>query len=252
MPTQLTGRTASRLHTAATMADPVAATPAEAAMNLDTAYAVQRELAQLSGQRIAGYKIGLTSAAAQAQFSVDHPIAGFLTDTAVIASHDTVSLTGMIDPKVEIEFGFLLAEDVDGSATAADILAATRTLMLCLEIIDSRWSGGPGTVAMLVADNSSAARAVTVREIGVPDGLADAAVSATIGNTVLSGNARDVMGHPAQSVAWLAGHLATDGRRLAAGDLVLSGSLIAPQPIRPGDQVDADFGPLGTVSVRFG
>ena len=40
-----------------------------------------------------------------------------------------------------------------------------------------------------------------------------------------------------------------DGEALKAGDLVITGSLTTPVPAKPGDTVEADFGPLGAVSV---
>ena len=36
----------------------------------------------------------------------------------------------------------------------------------------------------------------------------------------------DVLGHPFHSVAWLATHLAAQGSRLRAGDIVMTGSVV--------------------------
>jgi 2-oxo-hept-3-ene-1,7-dioate hydratase len=60
-----------------------------------------------------------------------------------------------------------------------------------------------------------------------------------------------VLYHPANGVAWLANKLATYERALPAGHVVLSGSFIRPVPARAGDGFRADFGPLGTILLRF-
>jgi 2-keto-4-pentenoate hydratase len=46
----------------------------------------------------------------------------------------------------------------------------------------------------------------------------------------------------------LAKHL----ERLDAGDWIISGSLTPAVPVAIGDRIEADFGPLGRVSVTIG
>ncbi|MFJ9692471.1 hypothetical protein [Kitasatospora sp. NPDC101183] len=57
------------------------------------------------------------------------------------------------------------------------------------------------------------------------------------------------MGHPAESVACLVRILADFGTGITAGDLVLAGSWSGAVDLRPGQEVHADFGALGTVSL---
>jgi 2-oxo-hept-3-ene-1,7-dioate hydratase len=60
-----------------------------------------------------------------------------------------------------------------------------------------------------------------------------------------------VLGHPAHGPAWLANKLHPYGEVLEAGEIILGGSFTAPVPARAGDSFHVDFGPLGTISVRF-
>ena len=55
-------------------------------------YAVQAEVARLSGQRIAGWKIAATSVAGQRHIGVDGPLAGRLLANRVIEAGATVPL----------------------------------------------------------------------------------------------------------------------------------------------------------------
>jgi len=66
-----------------------------------------------------------------------------------------------------------------------------------------------------------------------------------------TGLAAGVLGHPATGVAWLANKIAPYDEELRAGDLVLSGSFTRPTTAQRGDTLHADFGSLGTISVRF-
>jgi len=58
-----------------------------------------------------------------------------------------------------------------------------------------------------------------------------------------------VMGHPLDSLAWLASNLAARGHGLKPGDLVAAGTCTGLHLLRPPSRVLADFGLLGT--VRF-
>ena len=46
------------------------------------------------------------------------------------------------------------------------------------------------------------------------------------GAAIGEGHGRDILGHPFNSVAWLAAHLAVRGESLAAGQIVMTGSVM--------------------------
>ncbi len=66
-----------------------------------------------------------------------------------------------------------------------------------------------------------------------------------------TGIAAGVMEHPGNAVAWLGNRLGQYGVGMDPGHLVLSGSFTRPVWADPGDELVADFGPLGTVAVAF-
>ena len=67
-----------------------------------------------------------------------------------------------------------------------------------------------------------------------------------------SGTGADVMGHPLEAVAWLANTLADHGHRLAAGQIVLTGS-VAPVIWIEGSPCQAEIAleALGTVLIKI-
>jgi 2-oxo-3-hexenedioate decarboxylase/2-keto-4-pentenoate hydratase len=65
------------------------------------------------------------------------------------------------------------------------------------------------------------------------------------------GTGADVLGHPHNALAWLANHLAADGKGLRAGQIVLTGSLVKTVWLNAGDKVMMDLSGLGRVEVNF-
>jgi 2-keto-4-pentenoate hydratase len=59
-------------------------------------------------------------------------------------------------------------------------------------------------------------------------------------------------GHPHNALAWLANHLAGEGRGLHAGQIVLTGSLAKTAWLKAGDYVVVELSGLGKVEARFG
>ena len=66
-----------------------------------------------------------------------------------------------------------------------------------------------------------------------------------------SGVTGDAMGHPFESVAWLAGLLAGQGKQLRAGMIVMTGSTLATRFPRAGEQYRYEIEGLGSVSTAL-
>ena len=65
------------------------------------------------------------------------------------------------------------------------------------------------------------------------------------------GSGADVLGHPHNALAWLANHLAAEGKALRAGEIVLTGSLVKTVWLKAGDEVVMELAGLGRVAVAF-
>lgn len=224
-------------------------------LDLQQAYALQREGRRIRvavGGHVVGHKIGLSSPVARAPLAAEEPVSGYLMGSTVVEGAETYSLKGLNNPRVEAEIAFVMGARLSGEhLTVDDVIAATSELAVSLEIVASRWSGGPGVVGLLVADNVSAVGVVLGDRAAPRPDLDDVTVSLRVGDTVTQGSGRNVLDHPAKSVAWLVSHLARQGARLEAGDLVMSGSLNTPIPVAAGDVVVADFGELGQITTTF-
>jgi 2-oxo-hept-3-ene-1,7-dioate hydratase len=234
------------------------------AMTIEDAYAVQREWVSMKlarGGRLRGHKVGLTSRAMQMSSQIDEPDYGDLLEDMFIDEGGTVPAGRFIVPRVEVELAFVLRDGLEGpGCTLADVLSATDYVTPAIEIIDARIeqidpaTGTPRRVTDTISDNAANAGVVLSGLQVAPSAVDLSWVPALCyRNGVIeeSGVSAAVLGHPANGVAWLANKLAAYGRALERGHVVLAGSFIRPVPARSGDDFRADFGPLGSISLRF-
>lgn len=234
--------------------DRAEAVPAPTTLNPETdladAYRIQdlvieRRLER--GRTRAGWKMGLTSAAGAT------PIVGTLLDDMIVPSGERLDPALMVAPMIEAEIAFFPAEPIEAGTTAAMIAAGAHGVAPALEVIDYRTRDSNGPVDW-VADNSTVAYAVVGERLPLAalGSLAATRVQLTQdGGQIAAGAGAQVMGDPLQAIAWLADHLAERGRDLAAGAVVLTGSLTGHHSVRSGSTYAASFDSLGSVSVSF-
>jgi 2-keto-4-pentenoate hydratase len=213
-------------------------------VSLADAYRVQDQVtaARLAaGERVAGWKLGYTSAVMRAQMGIDAPNFGPLTDAMLLGSPALLP-DGALQPRVEPEIGLRLARPLSGPCSAEAALDACDAALACLEIVDSVWAGYRFTLADNTADGSSAAWVAVGPELPRDDLAALPVALSVDGQVVERATGAAAGGHPAAGLAWLAGQLADRGRGLEAGDLVITGGLTSARPLRDGGRIEAAFG----------
>ncbi|QJY48910.1 2-keto-4-pentenoate hydratase [Pseudonocardia broussonetiae] len=222
------------------------------------AYAVQTlniERRVAAGQRVIGRKVGLTSLPMQRMLGVDEPDFGVLTDEMVVEDGDLIDLGRLVQPRVEAELAFVMAEDLAGpGVTTARALAAIEGALPAVEVVDSRVADWRITLVDTVADNASSGLIVLggrMRPVRELDLRLLGVVVSRHGQVIDSGAGAAALGNPARCVAWLANTLGAFGEGLRAGDVVLPGAVHKMVPVAPGDVFRAEFAHLGAVTVRF-
>lgn len=228
------------------------------AMTVADGYAVQKELRRrwiARGNRLVGWKVGLTSKAKMIQMGVHEPSIGFLTHDMARPENSTINTADLVHPRAECEVAFVTKKVLRGpGCTKEEVLDATDFVLPAVEIIDSRYAGFKFDLPSVIADNGSSARFVAggraryahdidLRTLGV--------VMEKNGEIVAVGAAAAVLGHPAESIAMLVNILAAQDEELPAGSFVMSGGITEAIHVKPGDQVIARFQELGSVSMRF-
>ena len=214
---------------------------------------IRRRLAD--GARVVGHKVGLSSKAMQQMMGVDEPDYGHLLADMEVFQDVAVPAARYLFPRVEVEVGFILADDLPGaSCTEDDVLAATAAYVPSIELIDSRITDWKITLCDTIADNASSAGFVLGHERVSPKDIDITRIDAVLtcnGEVVAEGRSDAVLGNPVTAVAWLARKVDHFGVRLKAGDIVLPGSCTRAIDVHPGDSFVAEFAGLGSVRLSF-
>ncbi|WP_300587364.1 2-oxo-hept-4-ene-1,7-dioate hydratase [Marivita sp.] len=232
-------------------------------MVLDDAYAIQSELIARKleqGHRIIGWKIGLTSKVMQEALGIETPDSGVLFDDMMYSSGATIPAGHFIQPRVEAEIAYVMKAPLDGDVTREEVLAATDYVAPSLEILDTRilrkdpQSGKSRVIFDTVSDNAANAGIVLGLERHAPEAFDmrwTGAILRKNREVVATGLGAAVLDDPVIGLIWLARRMKQYGQRIEAGQVVLSGSFIAPIECPPGTAIEADFGPFGSVNIKF-
>jgi 2-keto-4-pentenoate hydratase len=227
-------------------------------ITIDEAYKIQLRVIDFKkqkGQVVVGKKIGLTSKGMQNLLGVNEPDYGQILNKMVIYEGEPISLSQLIQPKVEAEIAFFLKKDLKGpGVTVADVLDATEGVMPAIEVIDSRIRDWKIKIQDTVADNASSARVVLAGRIMPIEGTDLRYIGMVLeknGEVVATGAGAAVLGNPVQAIAWLANKLYEFGITLKSGEIIMSGSFTAAVQVSPNDVIRATFDRLGPVTVKF-
>jgi 2-keto-4-pentenoate hydratase len=222
------------------------------------AYAIQAALEHHSAGNLFGWKIAATSEAGQKHINVDGPMAGRILAETVLADGGIASMAGNKMRVAEPEFAFRTATDLPPRSSpysVQQVLDAVANLHPAIEIPDSRFANFVSAgAAQIIADNACAHLFV----LGAPAAanwrsldLVEEKPVITLRGRQFTGHGKNVLGDPRIALTWLANELRDIGLTLRAGQIVTTGTCHAPLPIQSGDVFEADFGPIGRVSVRF-
>ena len=221
--------------------------------------AVQFALARLVGAMPpAGFKIGATGKRMQVYLGVDAPIAGFMREQDVHHGHAELRFADYIKPGVECEVAVRLARDwPPGPCSLEQALAAVGTFFAGIEIVENRYGDltALGTPT-LVADQMYHCAAVIGDRHDVDWPALD--IGALAGRIELDngsgdeGVTTDLLGHPLNGLAWLAGspEAAAFGG-VKAGQVVMLGSVTPPVWLTGPAAVTVTFPPLPPVTVSL-
>jgi 2-keto-4-pentenoate hydratase len=260
MPAYEPGKAAEALHEARQRRTRIATLAAAIAPRTEAeGAAVQYALAQRTGAASpAGFKIGATARRMQEYLGLGGPAAGFMAIGNLYRSAATVRFADYLRPGVECELAVRLARDLPPRpCTQEQAAEAVGDLIAGIEIVENRYGelvelGTP----TLIADQVFHAAAV----LGEP-GLEDwrsLDVATLRGRLVVDGQVRDegvgadLLGHPLNCLAWLAGSsVAAAFGGLKAGQVVMLGSVTPPVWLTGPASVAVDFAPLPPVLVRL-
>ncbi len=221
-------------------------------------YAAQYEVAKLLGATTpAGFKIGATTKQMQEYLGLTGPAAGFVPKQSLQPNGVKLRFAEFHNPGVECEVGLRLAHDLPfGEYTAAQAARAVGEVFAAIEIVEKRYDDlkALGTPT-LIADQVFHRAGVTGPAISAWQGIDLGAIRGEMflgGKSAGHGHGRDLLGHPLNALAWLAGSgAARVFGGLKAGQLVWLGSVTPPFWLDGPTTVEARFEQLGSATLEF-
>jgi 2-keto-4-pentenoate hydratase len=219
---------------------------------IDEAYAAQEALralwTPLYGEP-GGLKIATTTKVMQQLMGIDHPCGGVIYSKRIHASPATIRLADHMHVVMECELAVRIGKTFEPRATPytrEEVRAAVADVMAAFELIEDRNADYTTSKATtLISDNAWNAGIVLGAPTKVPPSLELNGLTGnlTTGSGKHSGKTDDPMG----ALAWIANLAASRGKPLAAGQVVITGSLIPTLPIAAGETFDFEIEGIGRV-----
>lgn len=225
--------------------------------DLAAAHQVQQilfEEALASGERIIGYKMGLTSRAKQMDVGVFSSISGFLVGSSALVKGTPVDSKRFRQPRVEPEVAVVLNRTIDRPfTTMAELVSCLAFVGPAAELLDSRYENYQFKLPDVVADNTSAGAFIlgTSNWVNRLDEVRLMGIKIKKNGVLIdTGAAAATFGDPLLSVVELVSELSKRGNKLEAGQVVLTGGVTAAPLLSPGDFVELIW-PGETISFTY-
>lgn len=194
-----------------------------------------------AGDQLIGWKVGLNAAPVQQHFGITRPVLGHLTTASLIEPGSTHSLAGGVrvgvEPEVAIHLGAggsiaalgsaIEVVDLDPAATELDSILAGNVFHRGVVLGPALEGFDPAGLDALSA---------TVTKNG---SVAESALFADTGEV------------PGDVVRLIGERLALVGEELAEGQVIIGGSLTQIVFVEPGDGIEIQLGPLGSLALRL-
>lgn len=207
-----------------------------------------------TGEKPLGWKVGLGAPATMHKMGLQAPLVGFLMQNAQLASGSTVSLKGYNKPVAEPEIAVRMARGLGPGASAEAALAAVQAICPAIELADLDPVPAVDNLDVVLAGDIFQRHVLLgadVRAGGSVSGLTSrlirrgAEANRTSDPEALTGKLGDIVAHVANT-------LAAFGEKLAAGDIIITGSITPPLMLEPDETaLTHALDPIGDVSVKF-
>jgi 2-keto-4-pentenoate hydratase len=187
---------------------------------------------------VGGVKVATTTKVMQQLMGITHPCGGAIFQRTIHLSPARVAKSDFVNLRIESEIALKLGSDMPASGapwTAASVVPHVAGAMPAYELIEDRNAVYTECNAVsMIVENCWNGGVV----IGAPKPVSAKDIVGVTGRQTLNGQpiGEGKSEDPFATLAWLANLLAERGRGLAAGMVVITGSLIPTFSISPGDR----------------
>ncbi len=207
-----------------------------------------------AGEKPLGWKVGLGASAVMQRLGLAAPAVGYLMQRALLLSGSAVSFAGWTRPVAECEIAARMAISLTGGATAKTAATAVKEILPAIELADFDPPPTPDNLDAVIADDIYQRHVVlagATRAGASVAGLTSrlirrgAEAASTTDPEALTGKLPDIVAHVANT-------LAAFGETLAAGDIIIIGSITPPIMLDHDETaLTHALDPIAEVSVQF-
>jgi 2-keto-4-pentenoate hydratase len=219
-----------------------------------TAQLATRRARIAAGEKPLGWKLGLGAPASMQKLGLAAPVVGFLMQRALLLCGSTVSLAGYLKPVAEPEICVRMASDLGAGASADAALAAIKEIFPAIELADLEPVPTPDNLDVVLEGDIYQRHVLLCGNTRF--GAATAGLTSRVirrgAETARSTDPEALTGKLGDIVAHVANTLAAFGEKLAAGDVIITGSITPPLMIEADETALTHvLDPIGEVSVQF-
>jgi 2-oxo-3-hexenedioate decarboxylase len=213
-----------------------------------------RESRLRAGERRVGWKAGLGTAQAMEALSIAAPLAGFLTNASLasgMTTTDGLSIEAWRNARLEAEVAVRVDRTVPAGSDRETVGGAITGMAPAIEIVDL---GDPGDVERVLAGNIFH-RAFLLGAFVPVTGAGLGAARLTVaqeGKDARAGiDPAQLLGDLTEVVRALADQIPLSGDELRAGDVLMTGSAIAPVALAGGERFEIVLEGAGGVELAI-
>lgn len=235
--------------------------PAPAALlgevSMDEAYALQLTLLDAKVQTGAvhtGWKVGQTAASMRAERGESAPAPGYLLASVQAPLDGVLELGDATHWFLEPELALTLGTDLGGPAVSAEEAHdAVASACTAFELVHRRLGWEDRALQRAVnGSNAGYILGPSSQTVPAPDAADDLRVQVVIDErSSVDVRGGDVNDNPLETLAWLATFMHSHGRKLKAGETILTGTYAGLMPVESGQAWRATVGDLPPVTVRI-
>jgi 2-keto-4-pentenoate hydratase len=198
-----------------------------------------------------GWKAAFGSPSGRAALGLDGPLVGFLTEDRRLPPGATALVDGWTRPMLEAEVAVHIGSDLPPNPGMAAVQRAIAGLSAAIELADV--DQPPSDVVEILRGNIFH-RHVMVGELRA--GRRDltgvrATVSRNDAEVAATDDPEALTGHLLGVVTSMAATLAQVDERLLEGDVIITGAVVPPLEVQPGDRLTVALSGLGSLQVTI-
>lgn len=202
------------------------------------------------GDRSLGWKLGFGAPAARDKLGIPAPLVGCLLASGRLDPGAVVAIGGFANPVLEPEVAVHLARDLPAGADGDAICEAIDSIGPAFELADVE--PPPEDVEEILRGN------IFQRGCMLGNASPRQSLEGLSGRVVENDAEPQIVENPEQLTGEMVGllrHVAdlldAFGESLSGGEVVITGSIVPPMPVAPGDRVEYELNPLGRLSIAF-